>query len=67
MFTKFINTQSYIYQLFLSFGVDLAYTPQSMLEVHQMNFAFQGVIFMLGFFLKFLFSMVKQFMRGGLM
>ena len=49
MFTKFINTQSYIYQLFLSFGVDLAYTPQSMLEVHQMNFAFQGVIFMLGF------------------
>lgn len=67
MFQKMVDVNSYVYQLFLSFGVDLAYTPQNMLEVHQMNFAFQGVIFMLGFFLKFLFSMVKQFMRGGLM
>lgn len=67
MFQKMVDTQSYVYQLFLSFGVDLAYTPTSYFEVQQMNFAFQGVIFMLGFFLKFLFSMVKQFMRGGLM
>lgn len=66
MFQKMVDVNSYVYQLFLSFGVDLAYTPQTMLEVHQMNFAFQSVVFMLGFFLKFIFSMVKGFLRGGL-
>lgn len=67
MFQKMVDTQSYVYQLFLSFGIDLAYTPTSYFEVQQMFFAFQSVIFMLGFFLKFIFSMVKSFMRGGLM
>lgn len=55
-----------IHQLFLSLGVNLDYVPQSDYECFLMALQFIAALWFIWWFVKYLFTVLRSFLTGGL-
>ncbi len=58
-------TDNAIHQLFLSLGVNLDYVPQSDGEYFLMALQFIAALWFIWWFVKYLFTVLRSFLRGG--
>lgn len=57
-------TENIIHQLFFELGVNLDYIPQNKYEAFTMGLQFLAGLWFIWWFVKFLFTLLKQFLGG---
>lgn len=57
-------TQNVIHQLFFELGVNLDYVPETKYEAFLMGLQFCAALWFIWWFVKFLFTFMKDFFRG---
>jgi len=57
-------TENIIHQLFFELGVNLDYVPENKFEAFTMLLQFCAGLWFIAWFVKFLFTFMKSFLRG---
>lgn len=60
------NPQNVIHQLFYELGVNLDYVPQTWNEAFVMVLQFLAALWFIAWFVKFLFTLMRSTLRGGM-
>lgn len=58
-------TENVIHQLFSELGINLDYVPQTDFECFLMTLQFLAALWFIWWFVKFVFTVLKSFLRGG--
>ena len=59
-------TENVIHQLFSELGINLDYVPQTDFECFLMTLQFLAALWFIWWFVKYLFTILRGFFRGGM-